>query len=208
MTPSPRTVCVFCGSRPGMDPRFLEAARELGRLISERKYDVVYGGGTIGAMGALAQSTIEHGGRVHGIIPQAIMDTEVEGGISDKYGQRTVVNDMHTRKQIMEHEADAFIALPGGYGTLEELFEIITWSQLGIHGKPIVILNIAGYYDGIMAWLKKSVKEGFVVEDNGEILVEAKSPEEALEKIESYQLPKGRYSLNWNGLSPTKDFDQ
>jgi len=200
MSPSPTTICVFCGSRPGTDVRFLEAATELGRLISERHYDVVYGGGTVGSMGALARSVVENGGRVHGIIPKAIVDSEVEGGISDKFGHRTVVGDMHTRKQIMGHEADAFIALPGGYGTLEELFEAITWSQLGIHRKPIVILNIAGYYDGIMAWLKKSVKEGFVVGDNGDILVEAKSPAEALEKIESYKLPKGRYNLNWKHL--------
>jgi uncharacterized protein (TIGR00730 family) len=158
MTPD-FSLCVYCGSRPGERPEFADAARAVGRWIGERRGQLVYGGGRTGLMGTVAEATREAGGRVVGIIPQALVDKEVANRLCDELH---VVDTMHERKALMGERADAFVALPGGIGTFEELFEIWTWRQLGYHDKPIGILNVAGYYDGLLAFMAHSVREGLM----------------------------------------------
>ncbi len=153
------SVAVYCGSRFGDAPAFAHAARALGRLIAERGDSVVYGGGRVGLMGAVADAALAAGGRVVGVIPQALMDREVgHAGLTELH----VVQTMHERKQLMAERADAFIALPGGIGTLEELYEVWSWQQLGYHDKPVALLNVAGYYDALLAFMRVSHEQGFV----------------------------------------------
>ena len=153
------SICVYCGSRPGERPEFTDTARAVGHWIGERKGQLVYGGGRTGLMGTVAEATREAGGRVVGIIPQALVDKEVANRACDEL---LVVDTMHERKALMSERADAFLALPGGIGTFEELFEIWTWRQLGYHDKPIGILNVASYYDGLLAFMAHSVREGLM----------------------------------------------
>jgi len=143
-----RTLCVYCGSGPGTDPAFAEAARQLGRILAENRIGLVYGGGSLGLMGTLATSVLEHGGRVTGIIPEFLTGRE---HVMARAQEIVVTRDMHERKRIMFERADAFVALPGGIGTLEELVEQITWAQLGRHRKPIVIANIGKFWDPLLA---------------------------------------------------------
>ena len=158
MTPS-FSICVYCGSRPGERPEFRAAAEAVGRWIGEQRGQLVYGGGRTGLMGIVAEATRAAGGRVVGVIPQALVDKELANHASDELH---VVDTMHERKAMMGERADAFVALPGGIGTFEELFEIWTWRQLGYHDKPVGILNVAGYYDGLLAFLAHSVREDFM----------------------------------------------
>jgi uncharacterized protein (TIGR00730 family) len=152
-------ICVFCGSRMGASPLYREAARGFGTLLAERGLGLVYGGGRVGLMGTLADAVLAAGGSVWGVIPRALADLEVaHAGLTDL----AVVGSMHERKARMADLADAFVALPGGLGTLDELFEIWTWFQLGIHGKPIGLLNVGGYFDSLLAFLNRTVEEGFV----------------------------------------------
>jgi len=177
----------------------MEAAKSLGAVLHKNDWSLVYGGGTVGLMGAVASSLASLGGNVHGIVPKALVELE-EAGIPHsvkEFGKRTVVRDMHARKAMMGKEANAFIALPGGFGTMEELFEVITWNQLGIHDCPIVIINIDGYYDGLLEWIKMAVKKGFIAESVSAIVSEAKSVEEVAEKFKSYKPALGRYDLDW-----------
>lgn len=160
MTPS-FSICVYCGSRPGERPEFTAVAQSVGRWIGEHGGQLVYGGGRTGLMGTVAEATRAAGGRVVGIIPKALVDKELANRQSDELH---VVDTMHERKAMMGERADAFIALPGGIGTLEELFEIWTWRQLGYHDKPVGILNVDGYYDALLAFLSHSVREGFMGE--------------------------------------------
>ncbi len=153
------SVCVYCGSRTGERPEFRAAAQAVGRWIGEQRAQLVYGGGRSGLMGLLADATRDAGGRVVGIIPQALVDRELANHASDELH---VVQTMHERKAMMGARADAFLALPGGIGTFEELFEIWTWRQLGYHDKPVGILNVAGYYDALLGFLAHSVREGFM----------------------------------------------
>ena len=220
-TPTPtKTICVFCGSSFGNSPEFSKGAEQLGKLMAKKNYGLVYGGGTTGLMGSIAKSIASENIYVHGIIPNALVSKERksqveidlinneikenvdnhkgETPLDDSYGKSTIVSDMHTRKRMMGQEANAFIALPGGFGTLEELFEITTWSQLGIHEKPIVLLNLNGFYDDLITFINKAISNGFISENNGKILQIASTPEEALEKIESYVTPVGRFNLNWS----------
>lgn len=178
----------------------MEAARDLGRVFGENGWSLVYGGGTVGLMGETAKSCVAHGCDVHGIIPKALMRIERESGVppQSEYGRTTVVKDMHTRKSAMAKEANAFVALPGGLGTAEELFEIVTWNQLGIHACPIVLLNIGGYYDSLLAWIDQTVTSGFLNEDGRSIISEAKTVEEVAERIKEYVPAAGRYTLNWS----------
>jgi uncharacterized protein (TIGR00730 family) len=151
--------CVFCGSSPGGDPRFVAAARELGGALARRGIEIVYGGGRIGLMGAVADAALEAGGRVTGIIPHALERREVaHQGITDL----RVVASMHERKALMAELSDGFIALPGGFGTLEEFSEAITWVQLGLQQKPCLLVNIAGYYDPLIAMFDRAHELGFV----------------------------------------------
>ncbi len=160
MTPS-FSICVYCGSRSGERPEFRAAAEAVGRWIGEQRGQLVYGGGRTGLMGTVAKATRAAGGRVVGIIPQALVDKELANHASDELH---VVGTMHERKAMMGERADAFVALPGGIGTFEELFEIWTWRQLGYHDKPVGILNAAGYYDGLLGFLDHSVRQGFMGE--------------------------------------------
>ena len=155
-------ICVFCGSSPGRDPRFARAAGELGRLIAGAGLTLVYGGARIGLMGTVASAALAAGGHVVGVLPAVLGEREIEhDGLSELHR----VGTMHERKAKMAELAGAFVALPGGLGTLEELFEIATWSYLAIHDKPFGILNVAGYYDSLLAFLERAVAEGFVRAD-------------------------------------------
>jgi len=153
------SICVYCGSRPGERPEFSEAAKAVGRWIGQHGGQLVYGGGRTGLMGTVAEATRLAGGRVVGVIPKALVDKELANPLCDELH---VVDTMHERKAMMGERAGAFIALPGGIGTFEELFEIWTWRQLGYHDKPTGILNTAGYYDKLLDFLAHSVREGFM----------------------------------------------
>ena len=155
------SICVYCGSRPGERLEFSKAAEAVGQWIGAHRGQLVYGGGRTGLMGTVAEATRNAGGRVVGIIPKALVDKELANRQSDELH---VVDTMHERKAIMGERADAFLALPGGIGTFEELFEIWTWRQLGYHDKPVGILNVDGYYDALLAFLAHSVREGFMGE--------------------------------------------
>lgn len=150
-------------------------------------------------MGTLSSTLVKLGGSVHGIIPTALIGYEQGGSVPPEaeFGRTTVVPDMHTRKGMMGKEANAFVALPGGFGTMEELFEVITWNQLGIHACPIIVLNIGGFYDGLLGWVKTAVESGFIRSDAQEILVEAKTAEEVAVKIREYRVAAGRMDLDW-----------
>lgn len=173
-------LCVFCGSSPGADPRFREAAERLGGLLARRGLGLVYGGGRVGLMGILADSVLAHGGDVIGVIPKALARKEVaHQGLSDL---RTV-GSMHERKALMADLADGFIALPGGLGTLDELCEILTWAQLGLHSKPTGILNVAGYFDRFLEFLDRAVSERLVRPEHRELVLVEGEPEALLDRI-------------------------
>lgn len=162
------SVCVFCGSSMGRNALYLNAAAVLGREIAERGLTLVYGGGDIGLMGILAEAVLRHGGRVIGVIPQALVDREVaHHGVTEL----RVVNTMHERKAAMADLGDAFVALPGGMGTFEELCEILTWAQLGIHQKPVGLLNVAGYWQPFVNMLDHAVEEGFLKPAHRDLLL-------------------------------------
>ncbi len=170
-------VCVFCGSKVGNNPLYAEAARHFGSLLVARGLGVVFGGGHIGLMGVVADTVLQAGGEVVGVIPRALVDRELaHGGVSLMH----VVGSMHERKALMADLSDAFVALPGGYGTADELFEILTWAQLGIHAKPIGLLNVAGYFDPLLAWVDRTVSEGFMKESHRRLLRVAQTAEEML----------------------------
>ena len=155
------SVCVYCGSRPGENPAFADAAKAVGTWIGRHGGQLVYGGGRSGLMGTVAEATLQAGGRVVGVIPQALVDKELANRACDELH---IVQTMHERKAMMAERSDAFIALPGGIGTFEELFEVWTWRQLGYHDKPLGLLNVAGYYDGLTGFLNHSVASGFMGE--------------------------------------------
>ena len=153
------SLCVYCGSRPGENPLFADAARAVGAWIGQHGGQLVYGGGSSGLMGMVAQATAKAGGRVVGVIPQTLVDKEYANHACDELH---IVQTMHERKALMAERSGAFLALPGGIGTFEELFEVWTWRQLGYHDKPIGLLNVAGYYDGLLRFLHTSVGSGFM----------------------------------------------
>jgi uncharacterized protein (TIGR00730 family) len=156
---APKRIAVFCGARPGSRPRYAEAAAGVGRMLAERGIGLVYGGGGIGLMGALADAALAAGGEVIGVIPAVLADREqAHPGVKTMH----VVTTMHERKALMTRYADAFLALPGGFGTLDELFEAITWRQLGYHDKPCAVLDVDGYFAGLAAFIERAVDEGFV----------------------------------------------
>src|SRR5262245_57540668 len=158
-TPSLRAVCVFCGSSMGTRPEYAAAARSLGAALAAKRLDLVYGAGNIGLMGVLADAALAGGGRVVGVIPRALVARELaHQGLSELH----VVETMHQRKALMADKSDAFVALPGGYGTLDELFEILTWCQLGIHAKPIGLLNVDGFFEPLLGWIRHAAAEGFI----------------------------------------------
>jgi uncharacterized protein (TIGR00730 family) len=161
-------ICVFCGANAGNKPIYRAEAEKLGRLLAARGIELVYGGGNVGLMGAVADACLDAGGTVIGVIPQALMGKEVEGRPVDHrtLTRLEVVDSMHTRKARMAELAEGFIAMPGGFGTFEEYCEILTWAQLGFHVKPIGLLNVAGYYDPLLAMFDHAAAEGFLREQN------------------------------------------
>ncbi|KAF6158573.1 hypothetical protein GIB67_040087 [Kingdonia uniflora] len=178
-----KTICVFCGSRVGYKPKFSDAALELGKQLVERNIDLVYGGGSVGLMGLISKTVFNGGCHVLGIIPKALMPVEISG---ESIGEVKTVGDMHERKSMMAKHSDAFIALPGGYGTMEELLEMITWSQLGIHEKPVGLLNVDGYYNNLLALFDKGVEEGFIEVSARQIIVSADTAQVLIKKMEEY----------------------
>lgn len=183
------SICVFCGSRPGVRPAYQAAAEDLGRLLAERRIELVYGGGNVGLMGVLADACLAAGGLVTGIIPEALVGREVSGRCVEHSGlsRLEVVDSMHTRKARMAELADGFIALPGGFGTFEELFEILTWSQLGFHQKPIGLLDVEGYYDPLLTLCDRSVAEGFLSPDSRALLMAAKNADALLAAMSEHR---------------------
>jgi uncharacterized protein (TIGR00730 family) len=179
-TPPSFSVCVYCGSRHGERAAYTEAARALGSAIGSRGWQLVYGGGKVGLMGEVADAVLATGGRVVGVIPQSLMQREVgHAGLTELH----VVPTMHLRKQMMAERADAFIALPGGIGTLEELYEVWTWRQLGYHRQPIGLLNIDGFYDTLLAFMKQTVDEGFLSMQQLAAVEVGSDPEEMLLRL-------------------------
>ena len=162
------SVCVYCGSRDGRDAAHLDAARLIGREIGDRGWELVYGGGRVGLMGAVADAVLERGGPVYGVIPTSLMEREVG---HPRLTELHVVQTMHERKLMMAERADVFVALPGGIGTFEELFETWSWRQLGYHDKPIGLLNLAGYYDTLLRFMRETVDAGFVSASLADMLV-------------------------------------
>jgi len=181
-----RTICVFCGSSAGVRPEYAAAAEATGRLLAERGIGVVFGGGSVGMMGAVADATLEAGGDIVGVIPHALAAREVDHpGLTVLHK----VGTMHERKALMAELSDGFVALPGGLGTLEELMEVWTWVQLGIHRSPIGILNVAGYFDGLLAFIDHAVAEGFVRPMHREALVIADTPAALLDALAMWKPP-------------------
>lgn len=185
--PTPlRHICVYAGASSGADERFRDAAGDLARAIVGRGLGIVYGGGNIGLMGALADAAVAAGGEVVGVIPRALLEKEVaHSGLTDLW----VVDSMHERKARMADLARAFIALPGGIGTLEELIEVFTWTQLGLHEKPVAVLNVAGYWDGLLSLLDDAVTQRFLRPEHRALLLEGTDPEALLSALESWRLP-------------------
>jgi uncharacterized protein (TIGR00730 family) len=181
-----RRLAVFCGSNPGFDPAYGEAARAMGALLAARGIELVYGGGRVGVMGILADAVLAGGGHVIGVIPEAIEAAEVaHRGLQDL----RVVKTMHERKALMADLSDAFVALPGGCGTLDEWFEAVTWNQLGIHRKPCGLLNVAGYFDGLIAFLDHARDQGFLRREHRDALVHDADPATLLDRLAAVRLP-------------------
>jgi uncharacterized protein (TIGR00730 family) len=181
-----RRICVYCGSSPGRDPAYADAAMAMGRTLAERGLGLVYGGGHVGLMGTVADAALGGGAEVVGVMPQALVDREIaHRGLTEL----RVVGSMHERKLLMAELADGFVALPGGMGTLEELFEVYTWTQLGVHAKPLAMLNVRGYYDRLVAFLDHAVAERFVTAEHRAMLVVAREPEEVLEGFAGWRAP-------------------
>jgi uncharacterized protein (TIGR00730 family) len=184
-----KSVCVFCGSNPGNDPVYADAARAMGAEIARRGLVLVYGGGAVGLMGIVADAALAAGGEVHGIIPRALREKEV-----GHYGltRLEIVETMHIRKARMAELSDGFVAMPGGIGTFEELFEIWTWGQLGIHDKPLAFLNVAGFYDPLATFLDNTVEAGFLKQTHRAMAITDTQPATLLDRIEQY-VPAATY---------------
>ncbi|MCK6555625.1 TIGR00730 family Rossman fold protein [Candidatus Binatia bacterium] len=182
-----RSVCVFCGSSPGAEPAYREAARRTGELLAARGLTLVYGGGGVGLMGVLADAVLLAGGHAIGVIPEALAAREVaHTGLPDL----RIVGSMHERKALMAALADGFVALPGGLGTFEELFEIVTWGQLGLHGKPCGLVNTKGYYDRLVAFLDHAVEARFVRPEHRALILVESEPTALLDRFAGFVAPK------------------
>jgi uncharacterized protein (TIGR00730 family) len=177
-------ICVFCGASPGARPEYRVATAELARLLAAEGIGVVYGGGGVGLMGALADAVLAEGGELTGVIPRSLVDREVaHRDVADM----RVVGSMHERKALMVDLADAFVALPGGIGTLEELFEVYTWAQLGLHQKPCALLNVEGYYDAVADFLAHAVAERFLREETRVLLLVESDPATLIERLHDFE---------------------
>jgi len=180
-----KRICVYCGSSSGFDGRYISAAGRLGRAIAERRCELVYGGADVGLMGKVAEAALSAGGVVRGIIPESFAHAVSHSGLTEL----RVVASMHERKQVMFELSDAFIALPGGLGTLEEVSELLTWAQLGMHVKPCGLLNVGGYFDHLLAFLDKAVSEGFVKTEHRQMLLVSDDPEDLFAQMADYVPP-------------------
>jgi uncharacterized protein (TIGR00730 family) len=181
-----KRICVFCGSSFGARPAYRQAAQRLGELLAENGVGLVFGGGCVGLMGAVADAALAKGGEVIGVIPESLVRREIgHRGVTKLH----VVETMHQRKALMADLSDAFIALPGGYGTLEEICEAVTWSQLGIQQKPCGLLNIERYWDGLLTFLDHAVDEEFVRKENGQLVLVSTTPERMLERLLAWTPP-------------------
>ena len=175
-----KRVCVYCGSKTGKKPAFADEARELGYALAANQIGLVYGGGSVGLMNEIANATLSRGGQVHGVIPQHLYDLEVA---HENLTALHITDTMHERKAMMAELSDAFIALPGGFGTFEELLEAITWLQLGIHGKTVIVFNIDHYYDKLIEFVEQAVTDGFISEENRNMLKVAGNVQECLNHL-------------------------
>lgn len=190
-----KRICVFCGSSFGNKSEYLEKAIELGKAIASKNIELVYGGAKVGLMGKIASTVLEEDGEVIGIIPKDLFEKEV--AMTDLKDLR-VVNSMHERKSLMAKLSDGFIAMPGGFGTFEEIFEVITWGQLNFHKKPCGLLNICGYYDNLIKFLDNSVKEGFIKAEHRSMIIIENDVETLMRKMEVYEHPeieKAKFAL-------------
>jgi hypothetical protein len=181
-----RSIAVFCASSDGVTPSFREAAAELGRELAARQVELIYGGASVGLMRIVADAALAAGGRVVGVIPQHLVDREVAHA---NLSELLVVETMHLRKAAMSERASGYVALPGGYGTYEELLEVATWKQLGLHKKPIVLLNLDGYYDPLLAQVDRAIQHGFMKPELRRYLIETQLVTEALAALEAYEAP-------------------
>jgi uncharacterized protein (TIGR00730 family) len=182
--PTMNRICVFCGASPGARPEYRAATADLARLLASEGIGVVYGGGGVGLMGALADAVLAEGGEITGVIPRSLVDREIA---HPEVQDMRVVASMHERKALMAELSDAFVALPGGIGTLEELFEVYTWAQLGLHQKPCALLNVAGYYDAIADFLTQAVEERFLRDETRALLMIEDEPAPLLERLSSFE---------------------
>ena len=192
-----KMVCVYCGSNPGRLPEYREAARLLGYEMADRGLGLVYGGASIGVMGAVADAVLERGGHAIGVIPYSLATKEVS---HDGLDELIVVDSMHERKAKMAELSYAFIALPGGWGTIEEIFEMLTWAQLGFHEKPCGLLNVASYYDTLFAFLENAIEQQFVKEAYRPMIIMDETPATLLDRFEKYRAPKVK---KWIGPEET-----
>ena len=183
-----RSLCVYCGASSGHEPAYADAARALGVQMAHQGIALVYGGGHVGLMGVIADAVLQAGGEVTGIIPKALMDTEIGHAHLTRL---LVVRDMHERKALMAEHAQGFIAMPGGIGTLEELFEVMTWMQLGFHEKPVGLLNVQGFYDGLLAFLDHQVQTGFLRAEHRALLIHQSEPASLIKTLQQFQMPEG-----------------
>jgi uncharacterized protein (TIGR00730 family) len=183
-----KIVCVYCGSSDKMRESYLSSAREMGAAIARRRMTLAYGAGCTGMMGAVADGALEAGGEVIGVIPQLFATSALmHNGLS----RLEIVENMHIRKQRLEELADGFIALPGGYGTFEELFEILTWAQIGLHEKPVGMLNTQGYFNPLLSLIDHARNEGFIYAEHNGLFVQAEQPDDLLDLLEGYKYPEG-----------------
>jgi hypothetical protein len=181
-----KTICIFCGSSPGNNPVYAQAAQLTGATLAREGFRVVYGGGSVGLMGEVADAALAEGGEVIGVIPTGLNDKErAHSGLTELH----VVGSMHERKAMMADLADGFMALPGGMGTLEEFAEIFTWAQLGIHKKPCGLLNVEGYFDPLISYFDHAVAEGFLWEDHRRIILSGDSPDDLIAQLRAYDPP-------------------
>jgi uncharacterized protein (TIGR00730 family) len=179
-----KRIAVFCGSNKGTRPAYTEAAERLGELLAREKIELVYGGGMVGLMGVVADAALRHGGHVIGVIPQSLVIKEV---VHEKLPDLRVVKNMHERKALMAELADGFIALPGGYGTYEEIFEVLAWSQLGWHQKPIGLLDTAGFYRSLLEFLDRATSEGFIRPKHRELVLVENDAEKLLPRLKTFK---------------------
>ncbi|KAI7861854.1 hypothetical protein BDF14DRAFT_1863014 [Spinellus fusiger] len=194
-----KSICVFCGSSEGSKPIYKQHATELGTSMAEKDYSLIYGGGSVGLMGTVTAAVLAAGGKAKGIMPEPMFRHG-----SPQICEVIIVPDMHTRKRIMGEQSDAFVVLPGGYGTMEEMLEVITWSQLGIHTKPIILLNTDGFFDLFVQWVEVSAKDKFIHESNKSIFVVCNTVPEIMQALEAYTVPEGRYALDWANVTDSE----